>query len=34
MSKIFILLILALGVFSLPNQRPIIGIYTQSDTDD
>jgi hypothetical protein len=34
MSKLLILALLILSVLSLPNQRPIIGIYTQSDTDD
>jgi len=34
MIKIFLLALLCFAVFSLPNQRPIIGVYTQSDTDD
>lgn len=34
MIKVFLLCILALSVFSLPNQRPIIGIYTQVNEDD
>ena len=34
MQKLLLLLILAISVFALPNQRPIIGIYTQSDEDD
>lgn len=34
MIKLFILALLCFSVFSLPNQRPIIGVYTQSDEDD
>ena len=34
MCKLLILVLLILGVLSIPNQRPIIGIYTQSDDDD
>ena len=34
MQKLLLLAILAISVFALPNQRPIIGIYTQSDEDD
>lgn len=34
MQKLLLLVILAISVFALPNQRPIIGIYTQSDEDD
>lgn len=34
MQKLLLLAILAISVLGLPNQRPIIGIYTQSDEDD
>lgn len=34
MIKIFLLALFCFAVYSLPNQRPIIGVYTQSDTDD
>ena len=31
MSKILLLALLTFAAFALPNQRPIIGVYTQSD---
>lgn len=34
MIKIFLLALLCLSALALPNQRPIIGVYTQSDEDD
>lgn len=34
MIKLFLLALLCFSVLSLPNQRPIIGVYTQSDEDD
>ena len=34
MIKILSLCILVFAVFTLPNQRPIIGIYTQENEDD
>ena len=34
MIKLFLLSLLLALIFALPNQRPIIGVYTQSDTDD
>lgn len=34
MNNILLLAILACAAFALPNQRPIIGVYTQSDEDD
>lgn len=34
MIKIFLLTLLVIVVLSLPNQRPIIGIYTQVNEDD
>ncbi len=34
MIKIFLLCLLALLSYTLPNQRPIIGIYTQVNEDD
>ena len=34
MIKLLLLCIFGLTVFSLPNQRPIIGIYTQENEDD
>jgi len=34
MIKIFLFAIFALSALSLPNQRPIIGIYTQVNEDD
>ncbi len=34
MLKVFILALLAFASLAQPNQRPIIGIYTQSDSDD
>jgi hypothetical protein len=35
MLRLFLLsLLLSIALTAYPNQRPIIGIYTQSDTDD
>ena len=34
MNKIFLLALLAFAAFAIPNQRPIIGVFTQSDEDD
>jgi len=34
MMKLLLLCILCLTAFCLPNQRPIIGIYTQVNEDD
>lgn len=34
MNKILLLALLACAVLALPNQRPIIGVFTQSDEDD
>lgn len=34
MLKVFLLALLVFASLALPNQRPIIGVYTQSDSDD
>lgn len=34
MKKFLLIFLLAAVVLAIPNQRPIIGVYTQSDEDD